>query len=316
MLRSLIVLILLAATTFSSAQNLDDRDYRVSVNVELVQLPVSVLDKKGLPVRDLQREHFAVYEDKVLQEISLFKQEDVPLSVCLVVDTSSSMYDKLDNLNVAATTFVQESNPEDETSVVSFANRVHLDQDFTTDTSKLSRAIEGINPRGSTSLYDAVFLAAKHLSDEGFREKKVLLIISDGEDNHSKYKLEEVLEAIRESKITLYSIGLLSSYSGILNGSAFSDTGRKALKQLAEVTGGEAFFPKGEKDVAKVCKRIARDLRSQYTIGYKPSNDKLDGSWRKTVVQINLPKSAPKVQVRTRQGYYAPTTREAVGRLQ
>ncbi|SRR5213593_2868943 len=316
MLRFWFALTLLAAATLSPARSLQDHDYKLSVDVELVQLPVSVLDEKGVPVLDLRKEIFAVYEDKILQNISLFKQEDVPLSVGLVVDTSGSMANKLNSLNTAAMTFVQESNPEDETAILSFGDDVNLDQDFTTNTRKLNRALGGITPNGNTSLYDAVFLAAKYLNEEGSREKKVLLIISDGEDNHSKYKLHEVLEVIRESKIILYSVGLLGTDAGLLNAGVFAATGKKALKQLAEVTGGAAFFPKSVNDAEAVCKRIARDLRNQYTIGYRPSNNKLDGSWRRTVVQVNLPKTAPKVQVRTKRGYYAPVAPQARGTSQ
>jgi len=312
MVRASVALILLAAATLAAAQRLDDHDYGLTVNVQLVQLPVSVLDKKGFPVRGLQREHFMVYEDKVLQEISFVKQEDVPLSVALVVDTSGSMFHKLDGLYTAAMTFVRENNPEDETALVSFADSVNLDEDFTASREKLSRALQGITPHGYTSLYDGVFLAAKHLTQAGFREKKVLLIISDGEDNHSRYKLAEVLEAIRESKITVYSIGLLSPDIGTMyNG--FGASGRKALKQLAETTGGIAFFPESTREAEKVCERIARALRNQYTIGYKPSNQRMDGSWRKTIVHVSLHKTSPKVRVRTKQGYYAPVAREAPG---
>jgi Ca-activated chloride channel family protein len=307
MLRFSIGLILVAVATLSSAQSFEDQTYNFSVNVELVQLPVSVLDKHGLPVPGLKPEHFAVYEDKVLQNISLFKQEDVPLSVGLVVDRSSSMFDKLNSLHTAAMTFVHESNTEDETSIISFGNDVNLDQDFTANTKRLSYSLDRIVPNGNTSLYDAVSLAAKHLSANGFHDKKVLLVISDGEDNHSKYKLKEVLESIRESKIMIYSIGLLGPDSGDYS-MMFDDTGKRALKQLAEVTGGAAYFPKGTREVEQVCTRIARDLRNQYTIGYRPTNEKLDGSWRKTIVRVTPPKSAPKVQVRTKQGYYAPKT--------
>jgi VWFA-related protein len=319
MLRFSIWLMLIAAATLSFAQSSGDQAYNFSVNVELVQLPVSVLDKHGLPVRGLKPEHFAVFEDKVQQDISLFRQEDVPLSVGLVVDRSSSMFDKLSSLHTAAMTFVRESNSEDETSVISFGNDVNLDQDFTPNTGRLSRALERIVPNGNTALYDAVSLAAKHLSDNGFHEKKVLLVISDGEDNHSKYKLKEVLEKIRESKIIVYSIGLLGPDSGDSYNVMFDDSGRRALKQLAEVTGGAAYFPRGIREVEQVCTRIARDLRNQYTIGYKPTNEKLDGSWRKTIVRVNPPKNGPKVQVRTKQGYYAPVSKEAQnpsGRLQ
>jgi Ca-activated chloride channel homolog len=305
---SLVLLILLAAATLSPGQNLDDNGYKLGVNVELVQLPVSVLDKHGLPIRGLQLEHFAVYEDKVLQDISLFKQEDIPLSVGLVIDASGSMTDKHDRVSTAAMTFVRESNPEDETSIVSFGDDVNLEQDFTSNTRKLNSALDGISSNGDTALYDAVLLAARHLKEEGFHDKKVLLVVSDGEDNHSKYKLKEVLAALRESKIILYTIGLLSSDFTYMYGGG---GGKKPLKQLAEVTGGASYFPKNVSDVEEVCKRIARDLRNQYTIGYKPSNEKLDGSWRKVLVQVNPPKTTSKVIVRTKQGYYAPVAREA-----
>jgi Ca-activated chloride channel homolog len=277
-----------------------------------VQLSVSVQDKHGYPVRDLQKEHFAVYEDKIQQDISLFKQEDIPLSVGIVVDKSSSMFDKLNSVSSAAMTFVRESNPEDETSIITFSNFATLEQDFTTNTHALSRALTGIIPLGNTALYDAVLLAARHLRDNGIQDKKVLIVISDGQDNDSKYQLKQVLEALKESKIIVYSIGLLGPDSG--NNANYSnmleDDGKKALKQLAEITGGSAFFPSGVREVERVCRRIARDLRNQYTIGYKPSNEKLDGSWRKTLVRVNAPKSFPSVKIRTKQGYYAPVAHD------
>jgi Ca-activated chloride channel family protein len=314
MLRCSLALILLAVATLSSAQNLDDRDYNLTVDVELVQLPVSVLDKDGLPVRGLQREHFTVFEDKVQQDISLFKQEDIPLSIGLVIDASGSMTDKLERLNTAAMTFVRESNPDDETSIVSFADEANLEQDFTRNTRKLSQSLAAITPNGNTALYDAVFLAARHLNEQGAHEKKVLLVVSDGEDNKSKYKLNEVLSALQESKIILYSVGLLSSESVF----AYTpDGGKKALKKLAEATGGASFFPKNVNQVEEICRRIARDLRNQYTIGYKPSNEKMDGSWRKVQVRVNPPKTTSNIKVRSKQGYYAPTprdTREATRR--
>jgi Ca-activated chloride channel family protein len=306
MFRHALALMILAAATISPAQKLDDQDYKLGVNVELVQLPVSVLDKKGFPIKGLQPEHFAVYEDKVLQNISLFKQEDIPLSVGLVVDASSSMYDKRDRLSVAAMTFVRESNPEDETAILSFGDIVNLEQEFTTSTNKLNRALNAIPSNGNTALYDAVALGAQHVKEEGFHEKKVLLVVSDGEDNHSKYKLKQVLTAIQESKIIVYTVGLLSQDTD----NVFGDEGKKALKQLAEAGGGASFFPKNAAEVEEVCRRIARDLRNQYTIGYKPTNEKLDGSFRKVIVKVNPPKTVPKVTVHTKKGYYAPVTHE------
>src|SRR5215831_18876169 len=257
MFRHALGLTLLIAATILPAQDRNDQDFKLGVTVELVQLPVSVLDKKGFPVLGLRPEHFAVYEDKVLQNISLFKQEDVPLSVGLVIDGSSSMYDKRDRLNVAAMTFVRESNPEDETAVLSFGDIVNLEQEFTSNTHKLNRALNSIPSNGNTALYDAVVLAAQHVKDEGFHEKKVLLVVSDGEDNHSKYKLKEVVTALQESKIIVYTIGLLSSDSD----SMFADEAKKTLKQMAEAGGGASFFPKNSNDAEELCRRIARELR-------------------------------------------------------
>jgi VWFA-related protein len=300
---------LLAAVTLSSAQSVEDRDYRLKIDVELVQLPVSVLDKQGLPVRGLQQQHFTVYEDKVLQDISLFKQEDIPLSIGLVIDGSGSMQDKRDRLNTAAMTFVRESNPEDETAIVSFGDEVFLEQEFTRDTRRLSDALSNIAPDGATALYDAVFLAAKHLQQKGSHEKKVLLVISDGADNQSKYSLKQVLKAVGESKVSLYSIGLLTS--GYANYGRYGETGKGVLKQLADVSGGASFFPEHINEVEEICKRIAHDLRNQYTIGYRPSNEKQDGSWRRIQVRLNPPQNTPKLKVRTKQGYYAPLPRDS-----
>ena len=305
MLRGPLALTLLAVATMSPAQNVDNHDYKLGVDVELVQLPVSVVDKNGLAIRGLKQEDFAIYEDKVLQNISLFKQEDIPLSVGLVIDASSSMSEKRSRLNTAAMTFVRESNPEDETAIVSFGDQVNLEHDFTSDTRILKRTLKKISSNGSTALYDAVIQAARHLQESSFHEKKVLLVVSDGEDNASKHTLEEVLTTIRESKIILYSIGLLSAYP-----TSYSDASKEPLKQLAEVTGGVPYFPRNVRDVEEVCRGIARDLRNQYTIGYTPSNRKLDGSWRKIMVEVNPSKAMPKVQVRTKQGYYAPVSHE------
>jgi len=303
MLRCTLALILLAAGTLSSAQNPTNRDYQLTVDVQLVELPISVLDNHGLPVRGLRREHFTVFEDKLEQNISLFKQEDVPLSIGLVIDGSGSMMDKRDKVSTAAMTFVRESNPEDETAVFSFGDEAFLEQDFTSNTRKLSHALEGIASNGKTALYDAVFLATKHLRYNSDRDKKVLIVISDGEDNQSQYKLKQVLNTMRESNVILYAVGLLKPFSPP---SIYGVSGKDALKKLAEATGGASFFPQNVSEVEEICRRIARDLRNQYTIGYRPSNEKLDGSWRKIQVRLNAPKSMSKLKVRTRQGYYAP----------
>jgi Ca-activated chloride channel homolog len=305
MFRLLPCSILIVGITASSAQSPQKTDYTINVQVEFVELPVSVVDRDGHPVRGLTQEHFSVYEDRVMQDIAVFKQEDAPVSVGLVIDASSSMADKRDRVGAAALTFVGESNPEDEAFIVSFADRPTLEQDFTSNVNTLGYSLNRIRTWGTTSLYDAVSFAAEHLAN-GFNDKRVLLIVSDGADNKSRLKLNEVLDQLRESKITVYTVGLLSSDDGFIAFGPFRSKARKALEQFASVTGGQAFFPKSIRDVDEVCRRIARDVRNQYTIGYKPSNNTLDGSWRGVRVQVNPPKGLTKVQARTKQGYYAP----------
>jgi VWFA-related protein len=308
MLRVLLTLALLASVTFSWAQETQKTDYTLDVQVQFVELPVTVLDKEGYPFRGLNKEHFKVYEDKVMQDISLFKQEDTPLTVGLVLDSSSSMVSKKNRLSAAALTFVQESNPEDETFIMGFSDRPKLEQDFTSDLEKLRRSLDRIVARGNTALYDGVQLAAQHL-ENGFHEKKVLLVVSDGEDNRSNYKLDELLEEIRESKVIVYTVGLMSSDIGFAGFGPLKGKARKGLEELAKVTGGRAFFPKSVDDVDEVCRRIARELRNHYTIGYRPSNERLDGKYRKVKVQLDAPKGTPKLSVRTKQGYYAPSVK-------
>jgi Ca-activated chloride channel homolog len=308
MVRLLLVSILVAVP-LSSAQRPVVTDYTLNVDVELVQLPISVVDKEGYPVRGLRREHFKIYEDRVMQDIAVFKQEDVPVSVGLVLDSSGSMRDEKDRLRTAALTFVEESNPEDETFIVSFSDRPGLEQDFTSDPRVLGVSLDRMVAHGNTSLYDAVLFAASHM-EKGVQDKKALVLVSDGQDNRSRYKLDEVLEELRESKIILYTVGLMTPEMRFLENWPFKVKARKALEKFAQVTGGRAFFPKSIDEVNEICRNIARDLRSQYTIGYKPSNDKLDGSWRKVTVQVSPPRGTSKVRVHTKQGYYAPTARK------
>jgi len=297
---------MLASATFASAQDLGDRDYKLRVDVELVQLPVSVVDKHGLPVRGLPREAFSVYEDKIQQDISIFKQEDTAVSVGLVIDVSGSMLAKLNKLKAAANTFIRESNPMDETAIVTFAEDVFLDQDFSGKNGSFD-GLGDLRSNGGTAFYDAVYLAAKYLEDNGSHEKKVLIVVSDGEDNKSRYTLSQVLRAVGESKIIVYTVGLLSS--DLYGYTVEADGAKKGLQQLAEVTGGAFFSPKNENQVEEICTRIARDLRNQYTIGYRPSNQNNDGSWRKVVVKFTPPKNTPSLKIRTKQGYYAPTAK-------
>jgi Ca-activated chloride channel family protein len=278
---------------------------QLRVESTLVQIPVSVLDKAGRPINDLTKEHFSIVEDKTPQTISLFKREDVPMSVGLVIDNSGSMRRKRDRVNSAALTFVRESNPEDETFIVNFDDTAYVDQEFTGSIGDLMDALDNFDTRGETALYDAIYLAADKAVKQGRRDTKALLLISDGLDNRSKYKYDDVLKKLKESRVTMYAIGLGDDAPKGL----FAPPDKKAqqiLSSLAEITGGLAYFPKSMDEVEELCRQIARDLRNRYTLGYTPSNTKLDGAWREVKVAVT-PSKAGKVDARHKPGYFAPT---------
>ncbi len=308
LLTILSVLVLLAVSLPMLSQN--KQPGQISVDVNLVALPVSVVDKDGNALEGLTEKNFQVLEDKVPQEISLFKHEDIPVSLGLVVDSSGSMKSKKEKVHSAALSFVKESNPDDETFVVAFDAQAWLQQDFTGSLGDLVDALDNLDPRLETALFDAVYLSVDHVK-KGKLDKKALLVISDGEDNSSKWGYNKLLEHVRESKdITIYAIGIFDendSRSGGLFSKSPQKKAKDALNEIAGLTGGQAFFPKSIDEVAEICTRIARDLRNQYTVGYTPKNTKQDGSWRAVTVNlVNPPKNAKSPKVNTRQGYFAP----------
>jgi len=284
-----------------------DKDYTLSVETLEVQLPISVLDKEGRPVDGLKQENFQVFEDKVQQTIKTFKHEDIPLSLGLVIDNSGSMRNKRERVNSSALSFVRESNPEDQTFIINFDDSAYLEQDFTGSIGDLIDALDNIDARGETALYDAIYLAADH-AKAGKWDKKTLLVITDGEDNVSKYGINKVIEALRQSKVTLYTIGLLEEDDtrGGLFKKAPSKKAKDDLIKFADVTGGQAFFPKNLDEVEDIVQRIAHDIRNHYTISYTPTNTKLDGSWRTISVKVNPPKTVSKITSHWKEGYYAP----------
>lgn len=278
--------------------------YKIQSQVNLVVLHVSVLNDRSVFVPGLKQENFRVFEDKVEQKLSFFRQEDVPVSFGLVIDNSGSMKEKRPQVNAAALTFVKTSNPEDEGFVVNFNDDYYLDteHDFTSDTEEMRTALERIDARGSTALYDAIIGSLDHLK-KGTRDKKVILAVTDGTDNASRHSLQNAIEQAQRSGALVYAVGL------------FSDEGqnrreikkaRAALTQLANATGGLAFFPEDASDTEAICTQIARDIRNQYTLAYYPSNAARDGSFRSLQVEMVAPRGSSKLSVRTRTGYYAP----------
>ena len=281
--------------------------FSIKVDTLEVDLPISILDREGRPIDGLKQENFQVFEDKIQQTIKTFKHEDIPLSLGLVIDNSGSMRNKRERVNSSALAFVRESNPDDETFIINFDDSAYLEQDFTGSIGDLIDALENIDTRGETALYDAIYLAAEH-EKQGKKDKKALLVITDGEDNVSKYNLNKTLEELRKSKVTLYAIGLLEEDDtrGGLFHKAPSKRAKEELTKFAEVTGGQAYFPKTLSEVEDIVKRIAHDLRNHYTITYTPTNDKLDGTWREISVKITPPKNTPKITANWKNGYYAP----------
>jgi len=296
----------------AAPNNKDDDNFQLNVDVQIVEVPVSVTNKDGALINNLARTNFQVFEDKVEQHIKEFKHEDIPLSIGLVIDNSGSMrlQSKRSRVASAALTFVRESNPDDETFIVDFNEEAYLLQDYTRSMATLVDSLSNIDPHGGTAMNDAIYLAVEHLKS-GSRDKKALLVITDGEDMDSKYGINPLLEHIKQSKdITIYTIGLLDENDdrGGLFSQSPSKKAKKDLEKISELTGGEAFFPKTVNEVSEICQRIARELRNQYTLIYSPSNDKRDGTWRNVEVRVTPPQGTPKPNVKFRTGYQAPSS--------
>ena len=273
----------------------------IRVNVDLVILHATVQNRKHILVSGLAKEHFQVYEDGVLQQIESFSRDDIPVTVGLVVDNSGSMRPKRPEVIAAALAFARSSNPEDQMFVVSFNENVWVglpdNTPFTDKAAQLEVALSRIAANGMTALYDAVAAALGHLK-KGNRDKKVLIVITDGGDNASKRKLAQILAIAGQSDAIIYTMGLFDESD--------PDQNPRMLKQLAKATGGEAFLPVSAKDVAPICERIARDIRNQYTITYVPVNRKQGGAYR--VIQVKAgARGRGRLFVRTRAGYYAPS---------
>ena len=276
------------------------------VSSELVVLPVVVKDKKGRYLSDLPREQFVVYDNARRMAIDLFTNEDTPVTVGMIVDSSGSMRSKLGEVIAAALAFAKSSNPDDELFAIRFNDDVReavRDRRFllASDLAELETALSTLVPQGRTSLYDALIAGLDHLN-EGTRPRKALVVISDGGDNASRATLDQVLTRARRSNATIYTIGVYDADE--------VDKNRGALKSLAHATGGERFEPDSPGALLQVCTRIARELRSGYTLGYVPPDR--DGLFHRVRVVVGPP--ASKFQIRTRPGYFAAGTRPATSK--
>jgi len=264
--------------------------------VEEVVLHATVIDEKQHLITNLEKNAFGVYENSQPQVITSFRHEDIPVAMGIVIDNSGSMREKRDKVNKAALNLVRASNPDDQVFVVNFNDEYYLDQDFTGNIKKLSEALEKVEARGGTALYDAIVASADHLKRNAKLQKKVLFVVTDGEDNASRETLEQAVRRIQEENgPTVYAIGLL--------GEEKQRRARSALQTLAERSGGIAFLPRTLDEVDEISRTVAHDIRNQYTIGYKPTTPKSAGGYRTIRVDARA-KGYNKLTVRTRSGYY------------
>ena len=266
--------------------------------VDEVTLHATVVDARNRIVTDLGQRDFTVYEDGQPQQIKDFRREDVPVSIGILVDNSGSMRTKRNAVTKAVVNLVQASNPKDEVFVVNFNDEPYLDQDFTNNVGLMKDALDRVDTRGGTALYDAVYAAADHLAKGAKLEKKVLLVVTDGEDNESRMSLEEAIRAVQnDNGPTIYTIGILGDEGK-------QRRAKRALESLSTQTGGVAFFPRNLEEVDDISRAVARDIRNQYSITYKPTNPQSNGGYRTVKVVARAP-GYKDLQVRTRTGYFA-----------
>jgi len=267
----------------------------------LVVCHTTVTDKEGRLITSLPKEAFQVIEDGVPQEIKVFKREDIPVSIGLIIDNSGSMRDRRARVEAAALALVKDSNPEDEVFIVNFNDEAFLvtppGQDFSSDTKELERLLKTIDSHGGTAMRDAIRMAIDYVKSKGRKDKLVLVVVTDGNDNESLVTLENLVRAAQQSDVLIYCVGLLG---GEAPGEAAK--ARRALNDLAIATGGETFFPTDVSEVDRIAHQVARDVRNQYTIEYTPSRAAMDGSYRQIKITVNAPGN---LIVRTRSGYWA-----------
>src|SRR5882724_3993223 len=268
-----------------------------TAGTRLVVLHASVSDRQGRMLSTLGRDAFRVFENGTSQEIKLFRHEDIPVSLGIVIDGSASMQQKLPRVEAAALALVHESNPRDEAFIVNFNDQAFLDVPITSDVLKMKQGLGRIDARGGTAMRDAIKMALDYSNVAATKEKRVLLVITDGNDNASRSSLDRIVRQAQQSESVIYAIGLFSQEKR-----ADAAQAKHALTELTSATGGLAFYPKDVGEVQQLAVAIARDIRSQYLVTYSPRVEALDGSYRQIKLTVTAPGNAI---VRTRNGYYA-----------
>jgi Ca-activated chloride channel family protein len=274
----------------------------IHLDVNLVLVPMTVTDPLNRLVTGLERENFNVFDNNVGQVIKTFSTEDAPVTIGIVFDLSGSMSSKFSRARKALSEFMRTCNPQDEFFVIGFNDRPAVIVDYTSEIDDVEARMVMVRPENRTALIDAVYLGVNKLKDAKF-DRKALLIISDGGDNRSRYSESELRRVVRESDVQIYSIGIFDMYASTTE----EQTGPILLNDICEMTGGRLFRISDMGDMGDIATRISAELRNEYVIGYRPSEAKKDGNWRKLKVRLLPPPGLPNLDVHYRQGYYAPS---------
>ncbi|MFZ1700343.1 MAG: VWA domain-containing protein [Pyrinomonadaceae bacterium] len=280
----------------------EDPNDPIKVKTDLVTLTLTVTDPYGRYVSGLGKNAFTIFDNNEEQEITFFSDKDAPISVGILFDVSGSMSgEKIAKARKALERFIGTSHPSDEYFLIAFNSRAQLLMDRTRDGEALLRKLTLVKPKENTALYDAVYLGVERVT-RGTHQKRAMLIISDGQDNASRYNFGEVRRLIKESDVVTYSIGIMDRSD---SSSSLGMQGQAFLDELSSVTGGKSFYPRTDIEMDEIFERIALELRNQYSIGYVPKDFQPDGKWRKVKVKIKPPRGLPRLTVRSREGYYA-----------
>jgi Ca-activated chloride channel family protein len=267
-------------------------------DTRLVVLPVTVADKSGKLIPNLPQTAFKVYENGAEQPIKIFRREDVPVSLGIIVDNSGSMRDKRLKVETASADLAKNSNPQDEVFVVNFNDEAFLDVPFTNDMKKLEQGLARIDSRGGTAMRDAISMSIDYMKETGKKDKKVILVVTDGNDTASSGTLEKLVNKAQKGEVMIYAIGLLNEEER-----REAKKAKRALDELTSASGGMAYYPKDLTEVDKIALQVAHEIRNQYTIAYTPTIQALDGSFRQ--IKVTVAGAGRSALVRTRTGYYA-----------
>ena len=276
--------------------------------VEVINLNVTVTDGRGRYVTDLGQPDFAIFEDGVRQDVSIYNHEDLPISLAVMMDTSASMEEKLPTARAAAIRFIKTLRPQDMAAVIQFNDRVTTLQDLTPQQGLLEAAVNRTEASGPTTLRNALYVALKELDREkrltGQLRRRAVVLLSDGEDTASLVSDEQLLELARKTEINVYCIALRQKRTTTQSANKFSQAAY-LMTTLSQDTGGQVFFPNSLSELDAVYDRIAEELRTQYSLGYVSNNGRRDGKWRRIVVRVPTRED---IQIRHKLGYFAPRT--------